>query len=394
MGAAAVPNDFESILKAAEALGPVVDAHRREIDDLCRMPDAVIDSMRAAGIFRIAMPKDRGGPELSPVEQVRILEALFRIEGSVGWCGLIGCDPGYYQAVLDPDVRDELFPRLDMIGAGQFVPKGRAEAVAGGYRISGRWGFASGCWHADFMLGACIEFKDDKPVILKSGMPQIRVFGLRPDQVKILETWDTLGIRGSGSHDYTVENLVVPERYQLDLLRRERHPAPLYGYPYMLLCKHAGVLGIGTAALDALYEFGGGKVTTVSASGLRDDVVSQGLLGRAEARLSAARHYVYATLDECYATLQRGDELSLEQIAHFRLCMVHAHEATRGVVESVFDALATKAIHRSHPVERQLRDIITACQHIAVNGRVYEPAGRLLWGLPAGRGHLGFPLEE
>jgi alkylation response protein AidB-like acyl-CoA dehydrogenase len=385
-----LPNDFDSILKAAEALEAVVQSHRREIDELRRLPDPLVDSMRAAGIFRMAMPRDRGGPELLPVQQVRLLETLFRIDGSVGWCGLIGCDGGYFQAIVDTNLRDTLFPKLDTITAGQFIPKGRAEVVDGGYRVSGRWSFGSGCWHADFMLGACMEFRNGEAVRTESGLPQIRVLALPRGEVRIIETWDTLGMRGSGSHDYVVDDVFVPERHQLDVARRDRHPGPLYRYPFMFLCKHAGVLGIGTAALDQLRAFGEGRVTTVAASGLRNDVVVQGVLGRAEARLAAARHYVYATLDDCFTALERGDPLRKDQIAHFRLCLVHAHEATREVVTSVFDTLATKAIHKDHPLERQLRDVITACQHIAVNTRVYEPAGRLLWGLPAGPGGVGF----
>ena len=384
-----VPNDFESILVAAQALQPAVDAQRREIDELSRLPDTVVDAMREAGIFRIAMPRELGGPELDPVQQVKVLEALFRIDGSVGWCGLIGCDAGYYQAAVDPEVRSELFPRLDMIAAGQFVPKGRAEAVEGGYQVSGRWSFASGCWHADFMLGACLVVENGELVRADSNQPRVRMFALPREHVRIIETWDTLGLRGSGSHDYEVEDVFVPARYELDLRRRQRSDAPLYRYPFMLLCKHGGVLGIGDAALEALRSSRAAKVTTVSATDLQGDVVVHGALGRYQARLSAARHYVYAVLEECFDSLQRDVPLTEEQIAHFRLSLVHAHDATREVVEGVFDTLATKAIHKSHALERQLRDIITACQHIAVNARVYEAGGRLLWGLPAGPGHLG-----
>ncbi|MGH7960768.1 MAG: acyl-CoA dehydrogenase family protein [Candidatus Binatia bacterium] len=126
--------------------------------------------MKEAGIFRMAVPRPYGGPQLDPMTQVRVVEELSRMDGSVGWCAMIGVSGGFLSAFADPAAVRQLFPDVDTVSAGQIAPLGRADLVEGGYRVSGRWGFASGCQHADVLFGSCVVFEQGQPRRLLLGL--------------------------------------------------------------------------------------------------------------------------------------------------------------------------------------------------------------------------------
>ncbi len=335
-----------------------------------------------AGVFRMAVPRAYGGGELDPMTQVRVIEELSRMEGSVGWLAMIGAAGGPMAAFMDPPVARRLFGQVDSVGAGMIRPPQHAEVVEGGFRVSGRFRFASGCQHATMMTCGCALYQDGKPLLRADGQQKGRVLMIPASKVTIIDTWDTTGMRGTGSHDFVVDNVFVPAEESVSVLERPRVAGPLYTFvPIYLVC-HAGVpLGIARSALDFMLELCTVKEMMPSRQLLREDTVVQETIGWAEASLGAARSYVYGTLEELWETLCKGDKPSIRQRAAYRLMMVHSHKIAKEVISVLYDTAATSAIFRTQPLDRQMRDILTACQHRVVHLRMLRPAGRMLLGL-------------
>jgi alkylation response protein AidB-like acyl-CoA dehydrogenase len=374
-----VPSD---ILAAAMALEPLIKESAERLDaDRC-LPPALARGMMEAGIFRMAVPREYGGGEMDPMAQVRVVEELSRMEGSVGWLAMIGAAGGPMAAFLDPPVARRLFGQVDSVAAGMVRPPQHAEVVEGGFRVSGRFRFASGCRHANLMTCGCVLFEDGKPLLRSDGQQKGRVLLLPASKVTIVDTWDTTGMRGTGSHDFVADKVFVPADESVSVLDRPRTPGPLYAYPPLYLVCHTGVpLGIARAALDSMMDLAGRKEMMPSRRLLREDSRVQETVAWAHASVEAARGYAYSTLEDLWETLCKGDRLSPRQRAGYRLMMVHVHRMAKDVISTLYDTAATSSIFRSHPLDRQMRDILTACQHRVVHLAMYRPAGRLLLGL-------------
>ena len=385
-------NEAESILNAAIALTPMIQECREEIERGRRLPLPLVDALKQAGAFRMPMPRDWGGPELDPMSQLRIIEALSAADASVGWCVMIGCDSGYFSGFLDQQVAREMYPDLDMVTASSLIPRGRAVKVKGGYRVSGRWPFSSGCQHSAWIVGGCLVYDESgQPRLRPNGVPETRQCYLPAEAVSILDTWYTTGLRGSGSHDFTVSDYFVPEErtYSYQELKFYRSGS-LYRFPLNILFKFAGVpLGVARAALDALIEAGqqpsrltaiGGQAAPPRA--LRDEEFVQDAVGRAAAMLGAARAYLFSTIGDLWETLEAGREISLRQRADFQLVHMQVFAMCTEAVELLYKARGGSAVYTGNVLDRCLRDIVTMNQHVINSLRAYTMGGRLLLGLP------------
>jgi alkylation response protein AidB-like acyl-CoA dehydrogenase len=212
-----------------------------------------------------------------------------------------------------------------------------------------------------------------------------------PSACKILDTWHTTGLAGTGSHDFAVENVFVPFDESWSFAERPHCSGPLYRFPPLFLVTHAGVpLGIARAAIDAVLELAGQKELMpdphklFGSRLLRDESRVHEAIAVAEGALAAARGFTYATLEELWDTLSRHEKPSPRQRALYRIMLIDVHRIGKEVVSSMYDLAATSAIYRSHPLDRLMRDILTACQHGVVHPKMYRPAGRLLLGLESG----------
>lgn len=378
----AVASTPDDVLAAVRALEPMVKAAANQIEADRRLPSALVCAIQEAGVFRMAAPRVYGGGELDPMAQVRVVEELSRMDGSVGWLAMIGAAGGPMAAFLAPDVARRLYGQVDCVAAGQIRPPQHAEVVDGGFRVSGRYRFASGCQHATMMTCGCLLFENGKPLMRPDGQQKARVMLVPASKVTIVDTWDTTGMRGTGSHDFVVDNVFVPSEESVSIFEPPHCSGPLYKYPPLYLVCHAGVpLGIARAALDSMYELCATKEMMPSRQLLRDDTQMQETIASAEASVGAIRCYVYGTLEDLWETLCRGDKPSARQCAEYRLMIVHSHRVAKEVISALYDAAATSAIFRGHPLERQMRDILTACQHRVVHPRMLRPAGRMLLGL-------------
>ncbi len=378
-------------VKAAQALAPLVQESLPSMEAEHRLPLPLVTALRELGAFRLAVPKAYGGLQLDPMTQVRVVEELSRLDGSVGWCAMVSSAGSFASAFLVPEVAQRLCSSHDFSLAGQVVPVGKAEVVDGGYRVTGRYRFGSGCQHASMIIGGCVVFKDGKPRELAPGRPETRVMIFPPSKCKILDTWHTTGLLGTGSHDFLVEDLFVPSEESWSFAERPHCTDPLYRFPPLFLVTHPGVpLGMARAAIDALISLAQGKELNPDPHKLfgtrllRDESRVHEAVAVAEGSLAAARGLVYSTLEELWDTLQCSERPTPRQRAVYRIMMIDAHKIAKEVISSMYDLAATSAIYRTNPLDRIMRDILTANQHGVVHPKMYRPAGRLLLGLDAG----------
>ncbi len=372
----------QAILEKVHALEPEIRAASPAIETERRLPPALARSLMEAGIFRMGVPREYNGFEIDPMGQVRVVEELSRIEGSVGWLSMISSAGSFIAAFLEPGAARELFGGVESVLAGQIRPPQRADLVTGGYRVNGTFHFASGCQHASLVACGCVVHENGKPR-LHGRHPEFRVMLVPISQVRIVDVWDTTGMRGTGSNDIVVENVFVPFEHSTTMQEASHPSAPLYAFPPLFLVSHAGVpLGIARSTLDFVEELSLQKKLTIPGGELmRDDPAVQEAVALAEAQLGAARSYVYATLDELWETLCEGARLSPRQRAQYRMMITYAHQAARQIITTLYDTAGTSSIFRRSRLDRDLRDIMTACQHRVVHSKMYRPAGRLLLGL-------------
>ena len=381
----------ETTLKAALELQPAIIAAREEIEGGRRLPMHLVDAMKRAGIFRMPMPRAWGGPELDPMSQLRVLEALAVADASVSWCAMIGCDGGYFTSFIDQGVAREMYSDLDAVTAAAATPTGRALRVKGGYRLSGRWPFASGCQHSTWVVAGCIVHDDSGPKLRANGVPETRQCFLPTAEIEILDTWYTTGLRGSGSHDFTIQDHFVPEERTFSYQDLTFHrPYGLYRFPMNILLKFAGpALGVARAAIDALIG-AGEKPARLSVIGgraqpprqLRDEEYMQTAVARAEAKLGSARSYLFEATGTLWETLQAGTERSRRIGAQFLLANTNCFSACAEAVQIAYKARGGSAVYANGVLDRCLRDVLTMNEHVGVSLKTYSMAGRLLLGLP------------
>ena len=384
-------DDADSIVAEARSLAPLIAESGGAMNAERRLPARLVDALRTLGAFRMAVPRVYGGLELDPITQVRVVEELSRMDGSVGWCAMISTAGSFGSAFLASGVAERLCGNKNFSLAGQVVPNGRADLVEGGYRVSGKYRFGSGCQHASVMVGGCIVFEAGKPRLIAGGRPEARVMLFPPSSCRVLDTWNTTGLAGTGSHDFVVENVFVPFEESWSFLERPHCTTPLYRFAPLFLVSHAGVpLGLARAAIDAVIELAQSKPLipdphkVVGSRMLREDSRAHEAVAIAEGSMAAARGFAYSLLEEIWSALNRGEKLSSRQRALYRIMLVQVHRVAKEVIASMYDLAATSAIYRSSPIDRIMRDILTACQHGIVHPKMYRPAGRMILGLDAG----------
>lgn len=377
------------IVARARALAPRLREWSEEIERRRRLPDEVVDLLRGTGVFGMAFSRDLGGPELTSSEQTEVVEALAYGDASAGWCAMIGMDTGLYASFLDRDVARAMFPRLDTITAGLLFPVGRAEQVAGGWRLTGRWQFGSGITHCDWVVSGAFMYRDGEPVPGPAGEPRdSRLFMVPRADVEVVDTWHTTGLAGSGSCDYTISDVFVPEEHTLSFDTVRSGGGPL-AQPEVHMRNMPGVpLGVARAALDHVRAVASTRVGPGGA--WADNWRVQVTVAECEADLYATRSAVYASLARQWELLADGAsmaDIGADERASLALARVHAFRTARSIVTRLYDLMQTGAIYRSSPLDRWLRDTTTMCQHVVAQDRILQSAGAHLLG-----GKPEFPL--
>jgi alkylation response protein AidB-like acyl-CoA dehydrogenase len=376
----ASPREHAALLESVRAMHPLILAHREQLEQERRLPQPLVEALNDAGLFRMWLPGAFGGLELDIATFLRVIEELARVDGAVAWNVMISASTSMIGAFVTPAAAQALFPTPRTIGAGSFNAKGRPEVtpVAGGYRVTGRWTFASGCDHADFLGGGCL-LPD------ANGRPAMVMLLFPREDCEIVDTWYTGGLRGTGSQDFAVTDRFVPAEQSFALQNCPPfQPGALYRFPMttLLTVVLAPIaLGIARGAIDSLIELAGAKTPTGASGLLRERASVQADVARAEALLRAARAFLYQTVDEAWQVAARGESLSVESRLLIRLATVHASQSGAQAVDLMYNAGGASSIYARSPLERAFRDVHVATQHALAATANYEAIGRFILGL-------------
>ena len=366
---------LERARHAAAQIAPRAD----EIEAARRLPASVVDALVEAGVLKLLVPRAHGGAEASLATMVAAVEAIARADGSAGWCAMLGASSALMCGFLPDHEARAIYGADDAFTCGVFAPMGRATPVEGGFRVTGRWRFASACQHAAWCMGGTLVDGD----VLPNGAPNVRSMLFPASAIQIHDTWDTSGLRGTGSHDFAVEDVFVPAARSFSFLT-DRHITPAYRSAFFgsLAAGVAAVmLGIGRAAIDAFVALARDKRTVGARRTIAHRELVQLTVARAEARLRAARAFLFDALEAATAAIDAHGEASLEQRALLRLAASHAATEAAAAVDMVYEAGGGGVVYATSPLQRHFRDIHTATQHLMVSTQATTLAGRILLGV-------------
>ncbi|MBR0696645.1 acyl-CoA dehydrogenase family protein [Bradyrhizobium lablabi] len=381
------------LLSDIQALAPEVTARTAEIEAGRRIPLDLVEKLRSIGIFRALAPRSHGGLELDMPAAIAIMEALSKIDGSIGWVTMIGMG----SAIIAPLTSQKIFERIyakgpDVIFGGSVQPVGTAEAVDGSWRVNGRWPFASGCQHCDWMFGLCVMSEGGKPLpgpLGENGPPMVRSFVLPAREWQIEDTWYVAGLKGTGSHHISLKDKMVPADNFLDLANSQSCIAgPLYQTvsQFIPLMHIPAATGVAAGALDELVQLANtGRQQQRAVAPMRDLETFQYELGRIEADLKAVRAYAYAQVESHWRHALAGTLKDNVLLAEGAQAATWTTAACVRIAEDCFRLGGGSALYESSPLQRRMRDLQAVAQHAAVNQRNYGNSGRQLLGISDGR---------
>jgi indole-3-acetate monooxygenase len=383
---AQMTNATTRILADIQALAPEITARAAEIEAARRVPLDLVEKLRSIGIFRVLTPRSHGGLELEIPAAIKIMDALCRIDGSIGWITIIGMGSAIFAPLLTRKIYDQIYAKgPDMIFSGSTQPAGTAEAEDGGWRVNGRWPFASGCQHADWIFGLCIMSKDGKPLrgqAGEDGPPMVRRFVLPANEWQIEDTWYVAGLKGTGSHHISLEDKLIPADRFFDVVSGESClPGPQYqAVPQFISLVHLpAATGVAEGALDDLKQLANsGRRQQRATAPMRDLETFQLELGRIEADLRAVRAFADAQIESHWRHALAGTLKDDALLAQGAQAATWIAAASVRIVDECFRLGGGSVLYDSSPLQRRTRDLHAAAQHAAVHLRNYENSGKLL----------------
>jgi indole-3-acetate monooxygenase len=354
------------------ALAAAIAARAEEIERARNLPPDLVEALIDAGSFRLCVPRSLGGGEAEPVAFARAIEAIASADGSTGWCAMIGATSGLAAAYLPQAVAQGIYGDPRVVTGGVFAPRGKAVQVEGGWRLSGRWPFASGCQHCDWlMLGAAVAGPD--------GKPEVRLFLLPRAEATIHDTWHVAGLAGTGSNDVEVTDRVVPAEHTFSLTSGTPWASGrLYAFPpfgLLALGIAAVAIGIAGGAIGDFRTLARARTPTLGRRNLAERSQVQSVLAEAIAMVEAARAYLYQAIADAVAPL------TIEARARLRLAATYATRACADAVTRLHQHAGGGSLYLSSPLQRRFRDVHAATQHMMVGPATLELVGRLQFGL-------------
>jgi indole-3-acetate monooxygenase len=362
------------LLERARSLGPLLNEHARWGDENGRLADEVVDALHENRIFGMWVPADLGGSELDPINSLKVIEELAAADASTAWVTMaaslaIGTGAAYLgDAAVEEIFGGERFPVI----AGQGTRPGTAVPQDGGHVLSGSWSFASGIKHSGFIhtLG----------IVEGTGEP--RIFVLPVEQATLIDNWDVMGLRATGSIDYTIDSVFVPEHFShFAVTETPERGGNLYRLGIIniaAICHTGWALGMGRRMLEEIRAMVVAKAGRPGAQADNDAFLED--YGIAEGTMRAARALVFETWNDVVDTLDRGDALSVDQNTAVRLATIHVTRSAHEVVKFVYASSGTTGLRYS-PVQRYFRDMHAGTQHVIPSRPILQTVGRKLAGL-------------
>lgn len=350
------------------------------------MPPDLVAKVEAAGLFAMWLPRSLGGIEVDPPTIVRVVEELSYADGSAGWTVLIGTATGFF-AWLEPDVARDLLGGTSF-GASTCVvaPNGTAAPHGSGFTVSGRWPFNSGIRHARFSQVAAVVMANGAPRLLPDGTPEWRFAFVRTAAGRVIDTWDTAGMRGTGSDDFALDAALVPDELFVNTITTvSRHDGPTSRIPLFANLNITIIgwpLGVARRALDEFAAMARTKVRGMDRVRMADDRQVQLQLASAEGGLQSARAFAFDVIGELWDTARAGDPLSLDQRARLSLATQQAMRASVAAVDAVYRLAGAGAVYSDQPLQRCFRDIHTIDAHTFVSPDVVTRYAKHVLGVP------------
>ncbi len=388
--------DAQPLVRAAAALQPVVRGYHDEIEREQRLPKALVEQFHAAGFYSLVMPRALGGLQADPLTYVRVVELLAEAAGSAGW-NVANNSIGQLVTLGLPDdgVHEIYGQRPDTVIAGTAVMGGgRALPVDGGYRVTGRWPFGTGCQESSWMLGSFQILDGDQPRRSPDGSSVYWRGLFARSEARIVEgSWDVAGMRATGSFDWTVDDVFLPERRMMVHAgipldnQWQRWPGISYALPAQAWVgpHHCAVItGIARAGIDALIELASEKTPRGRTGRLCDSPQVQDAVGRADTILNAGRAHRSAMITELWNTVAAGEETTLEQRARCRLAAVHAADCAREAMDLMYRLGGSTSYRRESRLAECWRDLHVVGQAVTIAPEWYPIGGRALMNMDPG----------
>jgi alkylation response protein AidB-like acyl-CoA dehydrogenase len=357
------------------ALGPEIERQRR-------LPPELVAEMVEAGLFHVFVPRSIGGLGLDPLTASRVIEEVSMADGSAGWCVMLAAQSAAFAGFIEEEDARAIWGGGGIV-ASTARPIGRAVSHGEEFVVSGRWPFASGSSHATWFGGECTIYDGDQPRLDKDGNAVTKMLFVPRESVTVHDTWDTTGLRGTASNDFSMENVHVPMKRGFQMLVDPPiHPSPLYGCLSLVFITHASqALGVARGAIAAACEIGRAKPAWGNNQLLRDVTRFEEAIAEATAMVESARCYLYATAGELWETLTSGGESTPLMRSRVHLAKSYAVRASVRALDLVHAAVGTSSLFTASPLERQFRDLHTAAAHVMVSPLTFESAGRVELGL-------------
>jgi alkylation response protein AidB-like acyl-CoA dehydrogenase len=378
-----VSSQTEEWLERVERIAPLIEENRERSERERVSPGPVFEALRDAGIHRMWVSREFGGSEVSLQTGSAVLQRLACLDASVAWqMGVQGAIGRLSDYLPEPTAR-KLFKEHTGLVVGSVNPSGRAVPVAGGYLLSGTWAFASGSAHADWLVCAAIVTEADRPRMTPAG-PETRMLFVPKAECRMLDTWHTLGLRGTGSHHYEIGETFVAEDFSVArpaMLKpppgRRSRAYPVGYYDFGPFTSSSTVLGIAHGAIDVFKYLAAAKTPAAATTSLASSQTVQEKLARAEALLRSARLQLS---DAAWHAANHGEDGGDALTAMIRLTAATVAENTATAVDTIYRLAGTTAIYTTCPLERYFRDIHTAVKHITLSHSHFEMVGQYLLG--------------
>jgi alkylation response protein AidB-like acyl-CoA dehydrogenase len=369
------------VLDVLRSLTPRLRAEAADLDAARALPPTIIDELRDCGVFRLLAPRELGGAEIEPLTFLQVVEETAYADGSIGWCTMIGGCYSTFAGLLPPEGAREIYGDRRTISAGAFRPSGVARPVQGGFRVSGRWQLGTGSSHADWFLGGCMIADNADGAPSPEVRRAARVMFFPASAVEVIDTWDATGLRGTASNDYSVCDVFVPAHRTMWFSDPPAVDRGLYQMPVVgLFAAYVAAvpLGIGRHALDAFRTLAAGKTSARSPAPLASRPLTQANLGRAEAAVTAGRTSLFHAVAHVWEKVQGGQRPTLADHRSLWVAATYAAQSALGATEMLYATAGSSSVYASCPLDRCLRDVRTAVQHVVLQEANFEHFGREL----------------
>ncbi len=380
----------EALLREVERIRPILEACAPQAESERALPDASYDAMLDAGLFRMLAPRAFGGLELHPIEACEVVEAVARIDSAAAWNLNQSSTAAGVVPWLPKEAGEELYARgPDTIFGGGFFPPGPSVRVEGGWRVTARTPFTSGCHRAQWFGVPIVEVAEDASRYdpNREDPPRIIAFVSR-DEVDLLDTWHTVGLRGTFSADVSVDDVFVPDS-RVAFLTRDQDRAPAFAGPLYALWPWAEILGevavsigVAGAAIDELIDLATRKKPAYSRIPLHHRERAQHHCGKARALVDASRSSAHDAISRAFADVEADGRYSEDSMLRCQLAACFGAEACAQAVDLVHEMAGSSAIRLEHGFERHHRDVHVMTQHAYKTQDRYEDVGKLLFGIP------------